>query len=305
MKKPLRQSGLAVIPQIPWGTHLCLFYQSSQELLDVLIPYFKAGIENHEICVWVVSAPLTCEQAETALHSAFGGALPGGQDLEQQMVILPYEDWYIADASNDAPFNAEEMLGRWLERLDQALKSGFEGIRMAGNADWVRNRNGETGVQPYLDYERSVNQAINDYRMIALCEYPLNECRPQEIIEIVQSHQITLVKRDERWNAMVSSDYQKAQSALLENETKFSLVMEYSADGIVLIDPEGCITDWNPAQEQITGLSSAVALGKPVWEVERQLMPEWKQNADEYGAHVARVKSFLKGDQLHRGEKLI
>jgi len=53
MAKETRAAGIDVIDHVPWGTHLCLLYQTKKDLIDVLVPYFKAGLENNEFCMWV------------------------------------------------------------------------------------------------------------------------------------------------------------------------------------------------------------------------------------------------------------
>jgi hypothetical protein len=63
----LRKTGIGVVDSLPWGTHLCQFYETKQDLLDVLVPYFKAGLHNNEMCVWVTSAPLEEAEAREAL----------------------------------------------------------------------------------------------------------------------------------------------------------------------------------------------------------------------------------------------
>jgi len=52
---------------VGWGTHFCYFYETRQDLLDALVLFFKAGLENNEFCLWVVSQPLTVEEAKDAL----------------------------------------------------------------------------------------------------------------------------------------------------------------------------------------------------------------------------------------------
>ncbi|MEN4018226.1 MAG: MEDS domain-containing protein [Methanobacterium sp.] len=46
------------------GTHFCQFYQTKEDLIDVLIPYFKAGLENNEFCMWITSEPLFKKEAK-------------------------------------------------------------------------------------------------------------------------------------------------------------------------------------------------------------------------------------------------
>ena len=63
-----RKSGIDILGDVPWGTHLCQFYKTKQDLIDVLVPYFKAGLDNNEFCTWVTSEPLIAEEAERSLR---------------------------------------------------------------------------------------------------------------------------------------------------------------------------------------------------------------------------------------------
>jgi hypothetical protein len=68
----LRKTGINVVGDLPWGAHFCYFYETKQDLLDILIPYFKTGLENKEFCLWVVSNSelITIEEAKEALAQA-------------------------------------------------------------------------------------------------------------------------------------------------------------------------------------------------------------------------------------------
>ncbi|KKK60362.1 hypothetical protein LCGC14_3025110, partial [marine sediment metagenome] len=70
MESKIRNSGIDVIGNTPWGTHFCLFYQTKEDLIDILVPYFKAGLENNEYCMWVTSEPLNKKEAEKAIRRA-------------------------------------------------------------------------------------------------------------------------------------------------------------------------------------------------------------------------------------------
>ena len=54
----------------PWGTHFCNFYESRKDLLDMLLSYFKAGLEDNEFCVWVVPEPVSEREAWDGLRAA-------------------------------------------------------------------------------------------------------------------------------------------------------------------------------------------------------------------------------------------
>lgn len=67
MSEQIRKTGIEIIGDIPWGTHFCQFYQTKDDLIDILVPYFKAGLENNEFCMWITSEPLGAEEAQKAL----------------------------------------------------------------------------------------------------------------------------------------------------------------------------------------------------------------------------------------------
>ena len=58
------------IGKAPLGTHVCEFYTSPEELTETLLPYFVAGLEKNELCLWVTSDPLGAEGAKAGLRKA-------------------------------------------------------------------------------------------------------------------------------------------------------------------------------------------------------------------------------------------
>ena len=50
----------------------------------------------------------------------------------------------------------------------------------------------------FVDYESGVDRAIRSHRIIALCSYPLECYRPDEIVDIVSNHQGILIRRTDK-----------------------------------------------------------------------------------------------------------
>lgn len=65
----------------------------------------------------------------------------------------------------------------------------------------------------------------------------------------------------------------RAEAALRRSESKFRNVVEQASDGIALTDEQGRITEWNPAQERITGLKREEVLGLPILDAHFRLIP--------------------------------
>ena len=93
MATEFRKTGISVVGDVPWGTHFCSFYESKQDLLDTLVPCFKAGLGEKEFCVWVIADPVTREEAWNALRLA----LPDldRHESEQSIEMFTTKEWYL------------------------------------------------------------------------------------------------------------------------------------------------------------------------------------------------------------------
>ena len=65
----LRRSGLEPLGDVAWGSHFCLFYENQQDLLEIAIPFIRAGLEDGEYCMWL-EAELSHDAVREALRSA-------------------------------------------------------------------------------------------------------------------------------------------------------------------------------------------------------------------------------------------
>ncbi len=133
----LRKTGIEVLGDIPWGSHFCHFYETKEDLLDILIPYFKTGLENNEFCMWIVFDPLDVQAVRNALRPAFPEAdrhLAAG-DIE----IVPHTHWYL----KNGVFDLHHVIDGWRKKLAEALEKGFAGMRVNGNEAWLTKRIGK------------------------------------------------------------------------------------------------------------------------------------------------------------------
>src|ERR1700680_1475048 len=107
----LRATGIGPAGDLPWGAHMCLFYETKQDLLDTNVAYFRAGLESNEFCVWAGSDPIS----EPAAQDSWRRGIP---DFDRYLAagrieILPGYDWYLK--GNE--FELQRITGRWHEKL--------------------------------------------------------------------------------------------------------------------------------------------------------------------------------------------
>ncbi|AKB18991.1 MULTISPECIES: PAS domain S-box protein [unclassified Methanosarcina] len=280
MRKNLRKSGIDIIGDIPWGTHFCQFYQTKEDLVDILVPYFKVGLENNEFCMWIVSRLSEVEEAKEYLKRAvpdFDVYLEQGQ-----IELIPSAQWYL----NGSIFDSERVLNGWVEKLNKALNNGYDGLRL-GNSF----RLGKKYWSDLADYEKQANDVIDNYQLIALCTYPLAGCNATEIIDVVINHQFALVKREGKWEQIKSTRHRKAE----EKIQNLANIVEYSNDAIITKSLDGIITSWNKGAEQIYGYLAGEVLGKPISILEPSIL---------VGETEELAELVKQGDKIHNYETL-
>jgi PAS domain S-box-containing protein len=83
------------------------------------------------------------------------------------------------------------------------------------------------------------------------------------------------------------------EDALKDSEQKFRALFEQGQDGLVLINREAIIVDWNEAASRITGLPRAEVLGKPIWDVHHGLLLHPDVNSENQHRMRAEITKIL------------
>jgi signal transduction histidine kinase len=203
-RMPLRKTGLDVLGERPWGTHFCVFYETNDDLVQMLIPYFKTGIENGEFCFWVLADDLTEDEAKSALSRA----LPESDRhlIETNIQFLGSDECYLKGGA----FNLDRVTAEWAERLDRALAAGYEGIRVSGYAGWLQTRE----WPDFWKYEGSLNKSIVDLPMIVLCTYPLPGSSGFDILDVAHTHQCAISRRGGNWEVIETAALKEAKEEI-------------------------------------------------------------------------------------------
>jgi len=194
-----RDSGISLVGALPWGTHFCQFYQTKEDMAAIVVPYFRAGLENNELCVWVTSDFLTTEDALAALHAA----VPEFPSYRRkgQIEVFPHTDWYLKGGR----FDLGRTLDMWMEKLTLALSNGYDGLRVSGTPYWIDNKK---DWDDFACYEAEINNVIGGTKLLVLCTYALHKCGVVEILDVIKNHEFALAMNNGRWqivNMPVSS----------------------------------------------------------------------------------------------------
>jgi len=272
-----RKTGIDILGGVAWGTHFCVFYQSKQDLIDILVPYFKEGLENNEFCMWITSEPLNAKEAKKSLKRAVNNI--DSYIKKGQIEILDYGEWY----TKSGKFEADRVLQGWIQKYDDAITRGFDGLRLTGNTFWLEKK----GWSEFTDYEESVNNIIGKYKMLAICTYSLDKCGAGEVIDVVNNHQFAIVKREGIWKILESAERKKAEKALQETHDYLDKLINHTNAPIIVWNPAFKINRFNHAFERLTGYTANEVIGQKL----STLFPE--SSRDE---SLTKIKRTLRGE---------
>jgi PAS domain S-box-containing protein len=282
-----RNTGIAPIGQMSWGTHGCLFYETQQDLLDVLIPYFRAGLENHEFCLYVAAEPMNANAALQSLPAA----IPNFERYraEGQFEIVPFTEWLFSGGR----FDFQKALKGFREKRDQALARGYAGLRFVGNPYPVAREHWDG----FVEFERAVDELMSDSQIIGVCTYALNRSSADDVLDIVGEHALVLARRNGNWEELAGAALRRAheeirqlnaglerrvaeRTALLaatnaemsrevdehrraEDQLRLQAqVVATVPDAIIATNGQMVITSWNPGAEALYGWQADEVIGR-------------------------------------------
>jgi C4-dicarboxylate-specific signal transduction histidine kinase len=200
----LRKTGIGVVGDVPWGSHFFMFYETKEDLLDSLVPYFKAGLEAGELCIWVVSEPLTEDDARDALREA----VPEFEHYlaERSIEFRDGREFYLS--GND--LDSARVLRTWTEKTDSALRRGYAGLRISASTAWLERKD----RRAFCDYENQVNRSFDNLKITALCSYPLAGSTAAEIFDVARTHQFAIARRNNVWEVVETSELKQAKAEI-------------------------------------------------------------------------------------------
>jgi PAS domain S-box-containing protein len=207
----LRKTGIDIVGDMPWGTHFCYLYETREDLLSVLGPYFTAGLESNELCLWIVANPLTPSEAENMIQQK----IPGFEQYRASgsLEIISNNIWYLEDGI----FTSQRVLDHWNKRIEESLSRGYAGLRVYADESWLS----ASEWKSFLSYEVDAAEVTAGRRIIASCGYPLASRTASDVFDLARSHAFALVKRRGHWEVFETPEVKQTKAEL--NALKESL----------------------------------------------------------------------------------
>ena len=148
-------------------------------------------------------------------------------------------------------------MNSWVEKIDQAMASGYDGLRASGD----NRRLEEEGWDDFVEYEEKVDAFVDKHRVIALCPYYFDMCSTAEIIDVVSNHQFALIKRKDKWEQIENTGRKRAEKEAIQAAKSWKSTFDTVPDLIAIIDNECRIVRANRAMAARLGVTPEECVG--------------------------------------------
>jgi DNA-binding CsgD family transcriptional regulator len=199
-----RETGLKAVGRVPSGSHFCIFYETKRDLLDILVPYFKTGLEANELCLWIVTPYefLSVEEATEALRQR----LPDIDDYlrSEQLTVVRHTDWFAGNGISDT----SQGVRRFRRKSAEAERRGLSGLRVNGSSAWISF---QLGPDKFCEFERDLDAWLANGRIIVACTFPLHLIGAGQILDAARTHQFAVTVRNGVWKRVEIADVKNAR----------------------------------------------------------------------------------------------
>jgi hypothetical protein len=161
------------------GDHVCTVYNSDEERVSAAVQFVRDGLAWHQRCVYVC-----CDEDPDGFRSALKSAAidVAAHEAEGALVLLTKADAHL----NRGSFDPARMIAAIDAALQDALNSGFAGLRAAGEMTWLLDE--APGADRIVEYEALLNRYCSNKPVILLCQYNRRSMSPHLLDHCLATH---------------------------------------------------------------------------------------------------------------------
>ncbi|HXT14331.1 MAG TPA: MEDS domain-containing protein [Gemmatimonadaceae bacterium] len=187
--------------------HVCAFFDSRHEEYEILVPYFKEGLDLDEQVINIVDGH---RHRDHCARLAARGIAVDEAMADGRLAVLTAEETY----TKGGRFGAERMYELLQSALADADRNGRR-VRTSGVMDWALN--GAAGTEELMEYEARVNFLVPKYDCTLLCVYDINEINGRMMMEILSTHPYIIHGRKIRENPYYVRPVERLREVLLQD----------------------------------------------------------------------------------------
>lgn len=172
------------IRNLSHGDHVCMIYENAAEQMAALVPFIQAGLEQNDLCVYIVDGE-DCREVAEALEA--GGIAVAREGAAGRLLLLTQREVYLKHGR----FDPETVIAFLEEKTKEAVAAGFRGLRITGEMSWAQGE--ESGCERLIEYEARLNCFFPGQRVVAICQYHRRRFPAEAIRDVLRTHPVAVL----------------------------------------------------------------------------------------------------------------
>jgi hypothetical protein len=164
------------------GEHASHFYESSAEQKEVLLPFFRQGLENGEHCLYITSSQ--------SVDDWYFELQAYGIDVQNErrrgaLQVIHRNDWRLPGG-----FNSIMQARRTIHLIDR-MRAGPVSLRIGFDAAWALDP--QLPADQLCHWEATANLLYRDQAIRTICQYDLNEQPSAAVHAALRTHPVVII----------------------------------------------------------------------------------------------------------------
>ena len=198
MMSSLKKSGIDFLGQINIGTNMCQFCNTFDESLELIPSFFEAGIDENNLCVWIIPDFFSKEKAISFLIDNVSKETNIIGIKNENVLIYHEKETYFENSS----FRPDKISKFWDFILSKFSNSNFKCIRAVGSCMNLKLQD----FEEFTKYEELMVNKILNSPIIAICQYNDKYYDTFEIASIIKNHKVCITKTNGNWKALQNTE---------------------------------------------------------------------------------------------------
>jgi hypothetical protein len=169
------------------GAHVCAMHERQDGVLEVLGRTFQTGLRQNERCAYIAPQESVAE-VRRALEE--DGVDVAEAESEGHLVFMTDRDLLLKDG---AEFDPDHLIQAIKNLFGTTMEAGYAGLRLSADVPWIAHET--PGEERIMEFEAMADEIVNvpGTPLLAMCQYRLSELEPEDSLEILERHPLTLV----------------------------------------------------------------------------------------------------------------
>ena len=169
------------------GAHVCAMHENPGGVLQTIADSFRVGFDQNERCAYAASEESSATVREALEDSGIDVA---AAEEKGDIVFMTDREPLLKDGEE---FDPQYLMDAIKGLFGSTLEAGYNGLRLSADVPWIARDT--AGADRMMEFEALADDVTNvpGTPLLAICQYRLSQLDPEDSLEILERHPLTLI----------------------------------------------------------------------------------------------------------------